>query len=251
MREDNFNRRFGGIARLYGDENLQKLQQAHFCVVGIGGVGSWTAEALARSGVGKITLIDMDDICVTNVNRQIHAVTENIGKIKTEVMADRIKSINVECEVVIIDDFLTASNIKDYIKDFDVVIDAIDSVQTKAALIAYCKRNKIRIISTGGAGGKLDPTQIQIADITKTIQDPLISKTRRILRSDYNFSKNPKRKFGIDCVFSTEMLTLPQTNGCAMSQTMNCSNGFGSITMVTATFGFFAASKAIERYLQR
>ncbi|MDP8100857.1 tRNA cyclic N6-threonylcarbamoyladenosine(37) synthase TcdA [Phocoenobacter atlanticus] len=252
-RIDNYDQRFGGIGRLYTPQGLEKLRQSHICVIGIGGVGSWAVEALARSGIGKITLIDMDDICVTNINRQIHALSGQIGNLKTEAMQERIKLINPECEVQIIDDFLTKDNLSDYLmRGYDYVIDAIDSVQTKAALIAYCKRNKIKLITTGGAGGQTDPAQIQIADLSKTIQDPLASKVRNILRKEYNFSTNPKRKFGIDCVFSTQPLIFPKmSEGCEVSATMNCANGFGATTVVTATFGFFAVSRVVDKLLKQ
>lgn len=252
-RIDNYEQRFGGIGRLYTAEGLAKLRQAHICVIGIGGVGSWAVEALARSGIGKITMIDMDDICVTNINRQIHAMSGTIAQLKTEAMQERIAKINPECEVEIIDDFLTPENIPDYLnRGYDYVIDAIDSVRVKAALIAYCKRNKIKIITTGGAGGQTDPTQIQIADLSKTIQDPLASKVRSLLRKKYHFSQNPKRKFGIDCVFSTQPLIFPKMGeNCEISATMNCANGFGAVTMITATFGFFAVSRVIDKLLQK
>ncbi|WGE32758.1 tRNA cyclic N6-threonylcarbamoyladenosine(37) synthase TcdA [Actinobacillus genomosp. 2] len=251
-RIDNYEQRFGGIGRLYTPEGVAKLRQAHICVIGIGGVGSWAVEALARSGIGKITMIDMDDICVTNINRQIHAMTGTVAQLKTEAMKERIERINPECVVEIIDDFITPENIPEYLNHgYDYVIDAIDSVKTKAALIAYCKRNKIRMITTGGAGGQTDPTQIQITDLSKTIQDPLASKVRSLLRKEYNFSQNPKRKFGIDCVFSTQPLIFPKMGeGCEVSATMNCANGFGAITMVTATFGFFAVSRVIDKLLK-
>ncbi|MDP8078599.1 tRNA cyclic N6-threonylcarbamoyladenosine(37) synthase TcdA [Phocoenobacter skyensis] len=252
-RIDNYDQRFGGIGRLYTPQGLEKLRQSHICVIGIGGVGSWAVEALARSGIGKITLIDMDDICVTNINRQIHALSGQIGNLKTEAMQERIKLINPECEVQIIDDFLTKDNLSDYLmRGYDYVIDAIDSVQTKAALIAYCKRNKIKLITTGGAGGQTDPTQIQITDLSKTIQDPLASKVRNILRKEYNFSTNPKRKFGVDCVFSTQPLIFTKMgDGCEVSATMNCANGFGATTVVTATFGFFAVSRVVDKLLKQ
>lgn len=251
-RVDNYEQRFGGIGRLYTPEGLAKLRQAHICVIGIGGVGSWAVEALARSGIGKITMIDMDDICVTNINRQIHAMTGTIAQLKTEAMKERIERINPECVVEIIDDFITPENIPEYLnRGYDYVIDAIDSVKTKAALIAYCKRNKIKMITTGGAGGQTDPTQIQITDLSKTIQDPLASKVRSLLRKEYNFSQNPKRKFGIDCVFSTQSLIFPKMGeGCEVSATMNCANGFGAVTMVTAAFGFFAVSRVIDKLLK-
>ncbi|MDG2963233.1 tRNA cyclic N6-threonylcarbamoyladenosine(37) synthase TcdA [Exercitatus varius] len=252
-RIDNYEQRFGGIGRLYGPEGLARLRRTHICVIGIGGVGSWVAEALARSGIGQITLIDMDDICVTNINRQIHALTVDIGKLKTEVMKERIHRINPECQVNIIDDFLTTENLADYLnRDYDYVIDAIDSVRVKAALIAYCKRQKINVITIGGAGGQTDPTQIRIADLSKTVQDPLASKVRAILRKNFHFSQNPKRKFGIDCVFSTQPLIFPKAGeGCAVSASMNCANGFGAATMITATFGFFAVSRVIDKILAK
>lgn len=251
-RVDNYEQRFGGIGRLYTPEGLAILRRSHICVIGIGGVGSWAVEALARSGIGKITMIDMDDICVTNINRQIHAMSGTVAQLKTEAMKERIEKINPECQVEIIDDFITPENIPEYLnRGYDYVIDAIDSVRTKAALIAYCKRHKIKLITTGGAGGQTDPTQIQITDLSKTIQDPLASKVRSLLRKEYNFSQNPKRKFGIDCVFSTQPLIFPKMGeGCEISATMNCANGFGAVTMVTATFGFFAVSRVIDKLLR-
>ncbi|MGC6248602.1 tRNA cyclic N6-threonylcarbamoyladenosine(37) synthase TcdA [Bisgaard Taxon 45] len=250
-RVDNYEQRFGGIARLYSTAGLARLRQSHVCVIGIGGVGSWCVEALARSGIGQLTLIDMDDICVTNINRQIHALSGNIGQLKTEAMKARVALINPECKVEIIDDFISTENLADYLsKGYDYVIDAIDSVKTKAALIAYCKRHKIRMITVGGAGGQTDPTQIQIADVSKTIQDPLMAKVRSLLRKDYHFSQNPKRKFGVDCVFSSQPLIFPKMDGrCEVSATMNCANGFGAATMITATFGFFAVSRVIDKLL--
>lgn len=251
-RVDNYEQRFGGIGRLYTPEGLAKLRQSHVCVIGIGGVGSWAVEALARTGIGKITMIDMDDICVTNINRQIHAMTGTVAQLKTEAMKGRVEKINPECIVEIIDDFITPENIPEYLnRGYDYVLDAIDSVRTKAALIAYCKRNKIKLITTGGAGGQTDPSQIQIADLSKTIQDPLVARVRSLLRKEYNFSQNPKRKFGIDCVFSTQPLIFPKMGeGCEVSATMNCANGFGAVTMVTATFGFFAVSRLVDKLLK-
>lgn len=252
-RIDNYEQRFGGIGRLYTPDGLARLRQAHICVIGIGGVGSWVVEALARSGICELTLIDMDDICVTNINRQLPAMSGTIGKLKTEVMSERVKLINPECTVNIIDDFISPENQSDYLnRGYDYVIDAIDNVKTKASLIAYCKRNKINVITIGGAGGQTDPTQIQIADLSKTIQDPLLAKVRSVLRKDYNFSQNPKRKFNIDAVFSTQPLIFPQmTEGCSTSATMNCANGFGAATMITATFGFFAVSRVIDKLLKK
>ncbi|MDP5144475.1 tRNA cyclic N6-threonylcarbamoyladenosine(37) synthase TcdA [Rheinheimera baltica] len=254
--------RFAGIGRLYGVTALETFRQAHVCVVGIGGVGSWAAEALARSGIGEITLIDLDDVCISNINRQLHALSDTVGQDKVAVMAQRIKAINPDCIVHQIEDFIATDNLHQLISPkLDYVIDAIDSIKAKVALLAYCKRNKINVISTGGAGGQTDPTQIQIADLTQTINDPLLSKVRNTLRRDYNYSRNPKRRFGIDCVYSTEQLVYPQpdgtvcqqkaaqqnTNGDVSSMRLDCSGGFGAVTVVTASFGFAAVSKVLKK----
>ena len=260
--------RFGGIKRLYGHQQFDWLQEAHFCVVGIGGVGSWTAEALARTGVGKITLIDLDDICATNVNRQIHALTGTIGQAKVDAMKARCELINPECQISVIDDFITLDNIQEHIQGFDYVIDCIDAVKEKAALIAHCKRNKLPIITIGGAGGQVDPSKIAITDLSKTYQDPLLAKVKNQLRREFNFpradiAKASKRKFSIDAVFSTEQLRYPNelgdvclakpdtsdSNNSAMR--LDCSGGFGATTHVTATFAFFAVSRAIDKLLKR
>ncbi|WP_338557849.1 tRNA cyclic N6-threonylcarbamoyladenosine(37) synthase TcdA [Erwinia sp. E_sp_B04_7] len=252
--------RFGGTARLYGQPALQLFAEAHICVVGIGGVGSWAAEALARTGIGAITLIDMDDVCITNTNRQIHALKQTVGQAKTEVMAERILAINPECKVTCVDDFITAENTAELMSPgFTYVIDAIDSVRPKAALLAWCRRNKIPLVTTGGAGGQIDPTQIQVADLAKTIQDPLAAKLRERLKSDFKIVKNSKGKLGIDCVFSTEALMYPQPDGsvCASRSTaegpkkMDCASGFGAATMVTATFGFIAVSHVLKKMMAK
>lgn len=256
-----YQNRFGGIARLYGKQNLEIFSQSHIAVVGIGGVGTWVAEALARSGIGQITLIDLDDICVTNTNRQIHAISSTIGQSKVVVMAKRIKDINPECQVNEIEDFVTIDNLAEFFipkKDsgtFDYVIDCIDSVKPKAAMIAWCKRNKLPIISIGGAGGQMDPTQIQISDLAKTYQDPLLAKVRNLLRREYNFSKNVQRRFGVDAIFSSEQLTYPAANGevchakpdTGGTMRMDCASGFGAVTVVTGTFGFVAVSRVLKK----
>ena len=257
---DAWRQRFGGTARLYGQSALQLFADAHVCVIGIGGVGCWAAEALARTGIGAITLIDMDDICITNTNRQIHALKGTIGQAKTEVMAQRIREMNPECRVTIVDDFISVDNVAVLLNhDFSYVIDAIDSIRPKAALIAYCRRNKIPLVTTGGAGGQIDPTQIQVADLAKTIQDPLAAKLRERLKSDFGIVKSSKGKLGIDCVFSTEALVYPQSDGsvCGMKsqaegpKRMDCAAGFGAATMVTASFGFVAVSHALKKMMAK
>lgn len=259
MTNSAYEQRFGGIARLYGVNGLALFRNAHVCVVGIGGVGTWVAEALARSGIGNITLIDLDDVCVTNTNRQIHALSSTIGAPKTEVMASRLKAINPDCEVHEIDDFITLDNIRELIDArFDYVVDAIDSVKEKAALIAWCSRRKIPVITVGGAGGQVDPTRVQVADLSKTYQDPLAAKVRSVLRRDYGFSKSGRR-FAIECVFSDEQLVYPQPDGSVCQnkslddgQTrLDCTGGFGSCTPVTGTFGFVAASRVLKKMLEK
>ena len=205
--------RFGGIGRLYGAVGLQRLYDAHVCVIGIGGVGSWAAEALARSGVGKITLIDMDDICVTNTNRQIHAMTSSVGKLKCEAVAERLRDINPEIDVDARMAFVTASNLEEQITpDMDYVIDCIDSVKNKAALIAFCKRRKIRIVTTGAAGGQTDPTQIQVGDLNKTFNDPLARKVRSLLRRNITSR-------GINRVTTPFLVCSRQNNWCTQAVT--------------------------------
>lgn len=257
---DNYNQRFGGTRRLYGQNEVEILRGAHVCVIGIGGVGSWAAEALARTGIGELTLIDMDDVCVTNINRQIHALSGTVGQSKIDVMAERIKLINPDCKVNLIDDFISADNLSEYVThEFDYVFDAIDSLKAKAALLAYCRSNKIKVITAGGAGGQTDPTQIKVADLTRTIQDPLAKKLKDRLRREYHFPKNPDRKFGIECVFSTEQLKYPQSDGsvCSVKATaegpkrMDCASGFGAATMVTASFGFVAAARIVDKLIQK
>ncbi|WP_412500445.1 tRNA cyclic N6-threonylcarbamoyladenosine(37) synthase TcdA [Shewanella chilikensis] len=256
-----YQQRFGGIARLYGVAALAAFSKAHVMVIGIGGVGTWVAEALARSGIGHISLMDLDDVCVTNTNRQIHALADTIGESKVAVMAQRIKAINPLCRVDEIEDFIAADNLSQYLsqdKGIDFVVDCIDSVKPKAALIAWCKRNKIKLVTIGGAGGQTDPTQIQQTDLAKTFQDPLLAKVRNLLRKEYGFSKNPQRRFAVDAVFSSEHLKYPQTDGSVCStkagaqgsMRMDCSSGFGAVTMVTGSFGFVAASRVLARLAQ-
>ncbi|EAR10372.1 tRNA cyclic N6-threonylcarbamoyladenosine(37) synthase TcdA [Reinekea blandensis] len=252
--------RFGGTQRLYGVQPTEWLSQAHFVVIGIGGVGSWAAEALARTAVGRLTLIDLDDVCVTNTNRQIHAMTGTVGQMKVDVMAERIRSINPDCVVDVHHAFVTPDNLSELIDpDVDGVIDAIDSLKPKAALIAYCRRQKIPMVTTGGAGGQTDPTQITVADLSRTKHDPLAAKTRQRLRKFHGFPAAEKGKFGIDCVYSTEQLVYPQADGsvCAAkpgagnSTRLDCASGFGASVMVTASFGMTAAARLVERWLQR
>ncbi|HJV86522.1 MAG TPA: tRNA cyclic N6-threonylcarbamoyladenosine(37) synthase TcdA [Noviherbaspirillum sp.] len=251
-----FDRRFGGIARLYGDAALSRFRRAHVCVVGVGGVGSWIVEALARSAIGRITMIDLDNVAESNVNRQIHALTETLGKAKVTALAERIRQINPFCEVTEVEDFVTPENLDQMIgaHSYDYVIDAIDSVKAKTALIAYCRAKGIRLITIGGAGGQMDPTRIEIRDLSRTEQEPLLAKVRKRLRAEHGFPRGTKNKFGIDAVFSTEPLRFPESGeACAIDDDdksgvtgLNCA-GFGSTMAVTASFGLVAAAQVLRR----
>jgi tRNA A37 threonylcarbamoyladenosine dehydratase len=250
-----FGVRFGGIRRLYSTHGLERLKAAHVCVIGIGGVGSWAVEALARSGVGMLTLIDMDDICVSNVNRQIHAVDAEIHKPKVETMAARIATINPECVVHARREFFTAGNAAKILETrYDYVLDAIDAVREKALCISLCKTLQIPVITSGGAGGRCDPTRVQLDDLSRATHDRLLQSLRKTLRSDHGFPRGEK-KFSVECVFSPETPMFPQADGtvCATRDPgadplkLDCRNGFGSATFVTGTFGFVAAARIVQR----
>lgn len=256
LAQQDYDFRFGGIRRLYGRATVANIAQAHVVVVGVGGVGSWTVEALARSGIGRLTLIDLDDVCVSNVNRQLHALDGTIGRPKVEVLAERARAIHPGIRVEAVTAFVTPANVAERIPlDVDHVVDAIDSVAAKTALIAYCKRHKLPLTVIGGAGGLIDPTRIRIADLTRTEHDPLLAKVRARLRRDHNYSRNPKRRFSIACVFSDEQRRYPDANGdvCARKPApgeatrLDCASGFGAATFVTGTFGFIAASRVIAQ----
>ena len=251
-----FERRFGGVSRLYGKQSLTQFSNAHIIVIGIGGVGSWVVEALARNAIGKLTLIDMDVVAESNINRQLPALGSTIGRNKIDVMAERIKDINPACEVCLIDDFITQDNISELIStDANYVIDCIDSSRVKAAMIAWCKRQKVKIITLGGAGGQIDLSSIKIADLSRTEHDPLLSKTRKLLRQNYGFSRNPKRRFSIPCVFSSEHLCYSTLDGNVSQNKsesntgndLSCAGGLGSSVMVTASFGFMAVAYVLKK----
>lgn len=246
-------RRFGGIARLYGAPALARFRAAHVCVVGVGGVGSWVAEALARSAIGHITLIDLDNVAESNVNRQIHALTDTIGQPKVTALAERIAQINPFCRVTRIEDFITPDNLDDMVglRGYDYVIDAIDNARAKTALVVYCRANAVPLITIGGAGGQVDPTKIEVRDLSRTEQEPLLAKVRKRLRKEHGFPRGTKNKFGVDAVFSTEPLRQPDAgNACEVGAQgvtgLNCA-GYGSAMVVTASFGLVAAAQVLRK----
>lgn len=251
--EVDFARRFGGIARLYGEPALEKFRGAHVCVIGVGGVGSWVVEALARSAIGHLTLIDLDNVAESNINRQIQALSSTVGMAKIEALKQRIAQINPFCQVTLVEDFIDVENIPAMIadKNFDYVVDAIDSVKPKAALIAWCSANKMPLVVVGGAGGQIDPTKVEIRDLARTEQEPLLKKVRKILRAQYGFARGEKQKYHIDAVFSMEPLRYPDAgDACEVDANsitgLNCA-GFGSGMVVTATFGMVTAGQVLRR----
>ena len=251
-----FERRFGGIARLYGDAALAAFRQAHICVIGVGGVGSWAVEALARSAIGRITLIDLDHLAESNVNRQIHALTDTLGQAKVTALAERIAQINPCCEVSEVEEFVTDENIATLIVPgrFDYVIDAIDNARAKTALVVHCRAHQIPLVTIGSAGGQTDPTQIAIIDLSRTEQEPLLARVRKRLRAHHGFPRGTKNKFGVDAVYSTEPLRHPElctTDDDAPGITgLNCA-GYGSAVVVTASFGFVAAGYVLRKLAEK
>ena len=244
-------RRFGGIARLYGSQSLARFQQARVCVTGIGGVGSWVVEALARSAVGELVLVDMDHLVESNLNRQLPALESTLGRSKIEVMAERVGQINPQARLELVDDFLTLENLEDLVTpDLHWVVDCIDDYRVKAALVHHCRRQRIPLVTVGGAGGQLDPTRIRVSDLSRTEQDPLLARTRRLLRQEYGFSRNPRRRFGVPAVWSDEppVQQVVEGESCKDRATggLNC-GGYGSCTPVTATFGMVAASWVLRK----
>lgn len=245
--------RFNGIVRLYGAAGAERLRQAHVCVVGIGGVGSWGVEALARSGVGQITLVDLDDVCISNTNRQLHALTGTFGQPKVDVMAERVRAIHPDCQVHARQEFFLKSNAEAILATkFDCVFDAIDQLAMKCLLIALCREKKIPLVTTGGAGGRRDPAAIEVADLARTEGDPLLAQVRKKLRDEHGFPRD-KQPFGVECVFSREPMTYAQPDGsvgCERGATtdlrIDCSTGLGTASFVTGTFGFAAASRMVR-----
>ncbi|MDB4385248.1 tRNA threonylcarbamoyladenosine dehydratase [Opitutaceae bacterium] len=251
---DSHTERFGGIGRLYGAGSLGKLAAAHVAIVGLGGVGSWTVEGLARSGIGRLTLIDLDDVCVTNTNRQLPALEGNLGRPKAEALAERVRLINPECQVEIVMEFLTAANADRLLAPaFDVVVDAIDGTTNKADLIAACTRLEKRCVTVGGAGGKRDATRIRAADLGKSWGDDLLKLVRKKLRRDHGFARGEGHVYGVRCVYSDENPTYPWADGTCQAKPepgsnlkLDCASGFGTAVWMTGAMGLAATQEAVD-----
>jgi len=242
--------RFDGTARLYSDAGLARLRNAHVCVIGIGGVGSWSVEALARSGIGQFTLIDLDEVCISNVNRQVHALGNTVGQAKVEVMAARVHGINPEAVVHPCLAFFTETNADELLApDFSYVIDAIDRSTKKALMIARCHAKGVPIITIGAAGGRTDATALRVMDLADATHDRLLQGVRARLRRDFSFPKGGKR-LGIDCISSTERPAYPaKGESCAgeAGEHLGCDSAYGSACHVTGAFGLAAAGYVIQK----
>jgi tRNA threonylcarbamoyladenosine dehydratase len=239
-------RRFGGIARLYGESGAAAIAAANIAVVGVGGVGSWAVEALARSGVGRLTLIDLDQVAESNINRQLMALDETLGRAKVAVLAERILQINPQCRVQPIEEFVDRENMTELLSPrFDWVVDCIDSFRLKAAMLALCRQRRQSVITVGAAGGKVDAARVRVSDLRRTEQDALLARTRRLLRKDYGFPSNPKRSFGVPAVWSDEPVRVSRACEAQRDASLNCA-GYGACMPVTATFGLGAAGHVLN-----
>ena len=248
--ENGTERRFSGIERLYGPVGAARIRQAHIVVIGVGGVGSWAVEALARSGIGTLTLIDSDHVAESNINRQLTALDNTLGRAKIAVLAERIAQINPACTVKCIDQFVEHGNLTELIQPhYHWVLDCIDNFRLKAALIAHCRLQHQSIVTVGAAGGQTDPSQIRTSDLRKTAQDALLARTRRLLRQNYRFPSNPARNFHVPAVWSSEPVVAAQSCQPQTDQSLNCS-GFGACMPVTATFGMAATAYILNKIVQ-
>lgn len=248
--EADYARRFSGLDRLWGAGSSQRLANAHVAVVGLGGVGSWCAEALARSGVGALTLIDFDQVAESNINRQVHALTQTVGQAKIDAMRDRILGINPSCHVHLIEDFLTPDNIDStWPEQAQVVVDACDQGAAKLAMAFRSLRQGLPLVMVGAAGGKSQPQAVRVGDLSQVTHDPLLARLRRDVRRE--LACTPQQALGIACVYSQETVRASQLcEADAMSaHDLNC-HGYGSFVGVTATFGLVAASCAIEHLIR-
>ncbi|MBI5689141.1 MAG: tRNA threonylcarbamoyladenosine dehydratase [Verrucomicrobia bacterium] len=251
--------RFGGLGRLLGRASLPRLASAHVCVIGVGGVGSWVVEGLARSAIGALTLIDLDDVCVTNVNRQLPALDGQIGRPKVQVLAERVALINPACRVQVIAEFFTETTAERLLAPgYDFVVDAIDRMSQKALIIAGARSRGLPVLTIGAAGGRRDPTRIQVGDIGEA-SDELLRQVRRKLRRDHGFvagSAHVLTRMGVPAVWSGEKPVFPWADGTSASEPepgsnlrLDCASGFGSAVFVTGAFGFAAAGEVVRRLI--
>jgi tRNA A37 threonylcarbamoyladenosine dehydratase len=251
---DDYDQRFAGLGRLFGRDALSALASAHVCVVGVGGVGSWTVEGLARSGVGALTLIDLDDVCLSNVNRQLPALDGQIGRPKITVLAERIRQINHQCRVTEFAEFLTPASVGRLLAPaFDCVVDAIDKVPHKALLIAECVKRGLACVTVGGAGGKSDPTAIRCGDLGDATGDMMLRLVRKTLRREYGFTAGKKIHFGVRCAYSQEIPVFPWADGTCRPEPeiggnlrLDCASGYGTAVFVTGSFGLAVAGEAVR-----
>ena len=252
-----YENRFGGLERIYGSEALARFKKAHVLVVGLGGVGSWAVEALARTGVGILTLVDLDDVCATNTNRQVHALDPEWGRLKAEVLVDRVLRINPEAEVTAVPDFFTRKSAPNLLSRVpDLVIDAIDILDDKIALVEECRNRGLPLVMCGSAGGKTDPTRVRWADLGKETGDMLLKTVKRGLKSR-GIHPDDRGFWGVECVYSIEPAIMPwevcdsvPRPGDGGSSRIDCSTGYGAVAFATGTFGFTLASRAIHKILE-
>ncbi len=239
---------------------LQRLANAHVAVLGLGGVGTWVVEALARTGVGTLTLVDLDEVCVTNTNRQLHALDGQYGRSKVDATTERVAAIHPGCTVRPEDRFFTEATADDIFRNagFDVVVDAIDRVGVKCLAILKSREHGNEIVTVGGAGGRRDPTQVRADDLTRSHHDPLLQQVRKRLRQRHGFPRNRRKRWGVGCVYSPEPPVFPTPEGGVCEQRpgdavlrLDCESGYGAASAVTGTFGLFAAHLALGRILKR
>ncbi len=254
---DDYAQRFGGVGRLFGSPGLERLRAAHVCIIGVGGVGSWAVEGLARSGVGALTLVDLDDVCVTNVNRQLPALDGQIGRPKIEVLAERVRLINPACRVRPVAEFFTPASAGHLLQGpFSFVIDAIDRMTPKALLIAECTQRGWPVLTVGAAGGRRDPAQIRTGDLGEASKDELLRQVRKKLRRLHGYAPGEEKgrmHFGIRCVWSEEKPVFPQADGSCGAEPepgsnlkLDCESGLGTAVFVTGAFGLAAAGEVVR-----
>ena len=261
LSEDNvqYERRFQGTRTLYGTAAVTTFADAHVYVIGVGGVGSWAAEALARTAVGTITLIDLDVLVASNVNRQLPALDSTFGESKIAAMATRIREINPKVTLNLIDDFLTVENVATLLPSRDeakaaiaqgrpmVILDCVDDMNAKLAIALHCRFNKLKLVCAGGAGGKIDPSQIRVSDLRDSYQDPLLAKLRNKLRHEKGINSTLKEKFGIKCVYSTEP---PRVDKSCQTGGLQC-GGYGSAVVVTSVVAMIMVSEALQLLIKQ